>query len=454
MRWPAGALLALPLLVACEQDVVRPTQVLLFVDTDAAVASDALASFDSPPALFDRVEIAAFGPGQDEPCADCVRSFALSSGELADRAVSVGLPVRARTSGYRVRVRIYRSANTLDGLPRAESSLELVAELPLVEEGVKLSRTVLLLTDSVGIPTGTLRAPVETLPGRPSFSRVGTWAGARRIPCPSPPGEGEVCVPGGAFWMGSPLVPPQNDALSRLVVLSPFYLDAHEVRVGEARGSPSVRIGAERHLSAAEDAPGLFRRYCTFTASVGPYEELPVNCLRVEDASRYCEERSRVLPTEAQLEYVQGGLISAPFPWGSDLPLCEDAVWGRADKVGTGLCYAGGEPLPLPVGSARRDRLVLPTGTLFDLAGNVAEFTRDRWSRSTDPCWSRRGVFVDPECKIQGTTEPDVPAGDTLYVVRGGSWALSVPEMRAAKRTFLPGSFKQYFVGFRCARPL
>src|SRR5204863_9318693 len=74
-----------------------------------------------------------------------------------------------------------------------------------------------------------------------------------------------------------------------------------------------------------------------------------------------------------------------------------------------------------------RDWLVLPTGTLFDLAGNLAEWALDRYSRQDEPCWNHPGVFVDPVCDTAGVD------GD-LRATRGGSWGSDATGLLAARR--------------------
>src|SRR6185436_82728 len=91
--------------------------------------------------------------------------------------------------------------------------------------------TVFLPTDAVGRPIGTLDDPIPADLRAPGISAVGTWPGARRVPCQGMANPGEVCVPGGAFWMGNPLLSVGDATRQRLVVLSPFFIDSAEVTV-------------------------------------------------------------------------------------------------------------------------------------------------------------------------------------------------------------------------------
>jgi len=84
------------------------------------------------------------------------------------------------------------------------------------------------------------------------------------------------------------------------------------------------------------------------------------------------------------------------------------------------------------------------TGTVFDLAGNVAEYTLDKWNLETGPCWARPGVYVNPVCDDPSTTE---------RTNRGGEWASEDSFLLAAVRDWTRDGSVSAEVGFRCARP-
>src|SRR5207244_2444558 len=109
---------------------------------------------------------------------------------------------------YRVRVRLFRSIARDRGEPGSDSSIDLFAALPTLEDTGVVEATAFLPTDRVAHPIGTLDAPVALLAGPPSELHVGTWAAARHVSCSGsydPAREG--CVEGGAFWMGDPAIP-------------------------------------------------------------------------------------------------------------------------------------------------------------------------------------------------------------------------------------------------------
>jgi formylglycine-generating enzyme required for sulfatase activity len=169
------------------------------------------------------------------------------------------------------------------------------------------------------------------------------------------------------------------------------------------------------------------------------------------NALLFCQSQGKTLPTEAQLEYLVGGVEGHRYVWGDDDPGCADAVWGR-DGFGIlstflpNTCldrsnFLGlmGGPEPPPHGA--RDVLSLRTGVVYDLVGNVDEWAVDDWEEQQGPCWAASGILVDPQCH-------DSNAGFSSR--RGGDWrhggSLLESSVRSAAR--LGGMY----TGFRCAR--
>jgi sulfatase modifying factor 1 len=447
--------------VACEGTKVLPAspQLVIYVDTDAVVSKETLTptSFLDAPALFDTIEIDGIHGGA--VCATCSRQFHVFEEMFQAKEVSFGV-VAPLVAGDALRVKLYLSEDAIGGPPPAEATIDVTVTLPsLPAEGV-LAETLVLLTDDVGIAKRG-----QLTEGVPATSRVGTWAPARRVDCGAPAREGEVCVPGGAYWMGNPLVAhlgTQDGDHLRLVALSPFYVDSTEVTVAEYR--PLVdAIGLGESWSGevgcyAED-------YCTFTNEPGPYDDHPMNCVTPANAAAFCQMKGKELPSEAEFEYLASGLASDSFVWGEDPPACGDAVLSRGglgffagyddaclDVSGTvhscGGAPPGGLPLggPLKTGSGARDRLTIAlpssTGTIYDLVGNVSEATRDDWSLLSGPCWSAPGVYTDPVCTVSSGS----------VSIRGGDWTGNGADARAAVRSqVLPSQFSAQ-LGFRCVR--
>jgi formylglycine-generating enzyme required for sulfatase activity len=271
--------------------------------------------------------------------------------------------------------------------------------------------------------------------------------------------------------MGNPLVAGLDERSGanrvRIVRLSPYYLAAREATVAELRaigpGARDVRSWTG-HLdgSSPEDL-------CPYTASPGPHDGFPVSCVDWGAAQRLCKSRGADLPTEAQLEYAMGATRSLLHVWGQDEPRCGDAVWGLASPAlallglnGAGTCRpphdrtpeeAFGYAFPAPKDAASaaqlsrgRDALVLSGGTLWDLAGNLAEWTLDRFQYQDEPCWSGSGVLVDPVCDAVGSAGP-------LRSVRGGMWVEpTAVTLRAASRRSAAETNGGPVTGVRCAR--
>ena len=435
-------------------DLAPPTQVLLYVDTDAPLppAPGETPSVDEHPALFDTLRVDIIGPGALEPCPSCTREFAIDRTTFAAGEASFGVLVEPSKPGYRVRLRLFRTRYRTGGEPSPTGSVDVYLRLPPVPAGLVETRHVLLPTSAVANPIGALDAPIDPLPGPVNQSAVGTWI--TRTSCAGAPQPGEVCIPGGAYWMGNPQVDRgtlHNYGLEeqlrvneqRLVVISPFFLDATERRVADFPTSPFAAWSGSDAGTAWDDF---------FTWSGDPdHAERALNGVLYEEAQSHCKERGRDLPTEAQFEYVASGLRGDDYVWGNTLPECDDAVWGRGGKgiyaIHPFTCNPELElGRPLPPGSALRDRLVLPDGSeVVDLNGNVSEWMADGFAPQESACWPE-GVLIDPFC-ADTTSYPDVRP------VRGGAWAFPPvglnSSLRGAERTNLanPG------IGFRCARP-
>jgi sulfatase modifying factor 1 len=437
-------------------------QLLLYLDTDAPLPSGdgrPLGPLDAVP-LFDRVRFEG-ARNDGGPCSDCTREFDVTREMLASNSVSFGVVPPLAGEGT-VRVRLFRGSATVGGDPDPGSTIDVTFALPTVAAEGIVERTLGLPTGNVGNAVGADQ-PVDTLPGRPSPSHVGTWPSAQRHDCSGPPRDGEVCVPGGAYWMGnvatSALGKDRGDR-SRLVVLSPFYVDAEEVTVAAFRrlgGSTRFGWSGQRGCTTAD--------YCTWTDAPGPNEALPVSCIDQPTAKAFCVGQGKDLPTEAEFEYLAGGLGSRLFVWGEDSPECADAVLARGGygnfapypytcsptPAPSGPC--GGFPVgglglggPMPPGSGARDQLTIALpqgqGTVVDLAVNVGEWTRDVWSELTDPCWVQPGVYMDPVCT----------SGSQIATVRGGNWSEAPSSALAARRGSVPPLSPGAQLGFRCVR--
>ncbi|MEM9874891.1 MAG: SUMF1/EgtB/PvdO family nonheme iron enzyme, partial [Myxococcota bacterium] len=462
----------------------------LFIDTDAVVpvALNSGEVLDGP-ALFDRLEVAIFdaedvrdGTNDAPLCDSCFREFSVDRGSFADGGASLAIVPETGETPL-VRVRLFRGASRLDGELQTESVIEVVAELPVTPAEGTVETTVFLPTDAVGVPQGAFATPLRVgesdlvTAGAPTASQVGTWSfGDRRGCTAETPGDDAFCIDGGPYWMGNPLVQGADFAESdqqRLVVLRPFFLDRGEVTVGDFRAwveQAGVTDVGDFSFVDDERDPNFF---CTYTAEPGAADDLPVNCVPHPLASAYCEARGGALPTEAQFEYASGDLRSALFVWGADeLPVCAGAVFGRSRQEGTVVENLGSATC-LPEGSGPQallsetlastratDRMATASGEfIFDLAGNLQEWTYDYFEPQDGSCWAVGDSNVFNEYSLDGAdgwarVACEQPNNSPGHTVRGGSWTQDRAFLRAAYRSnediVAPVDFQ---VGFRCAYP-
>ena len=460
--------------MGCSDSLPPQRQLLLYVDTDAPLppAPGVQLADGEPPPLFDTLLVEVQPTDAAEPCDQCTRTFSLDRDTVARVEASFGVPLPDGETP-RIRLRLYDSGSTLTGavpqptvqVPTVQSVIDITVDADGMGQDGVIEAHVMLPVEQVGLPVGPEAAALSL--GKPNSSQVGTWPYARRVDCAEPANPDEVCIAGGAFWMGNPRERGSGigDAhnLRRLVVLSPFFIDRTEVTVAQYRAFAGHGTYPAIAWGGVHDG-AKWQNFCTYTEQPGAQDDMPVTCLPIAGARAYCESRGGRLPTEAQFEYVAGAFESRLFVWGSDEPSCDDAVllrWESQAPPGVGPVPQTCPPVFSPgspdvVGSLvdppRRDRLDLAGGPIFDLVGNAAEWVSDSWNRQDEPCWSGGGVYRDFECG-----QPS-PADGDARVFRGGSWIIGPRQATAAHRG---GPLRDVDItngqgidlGFRCVRP-
>jgi formylglycine-generating enzyme required for sulfatase activity len=283
--------------------------------------------------------------------------------------------------------------------------------------------------------------------------------------------EGMAWIPGGAFLMGSEDFYPEEGPVRRVEVEG-FWMDERPVTVAQFRrfvketGYVTV---AERPLDPAAypdadpDAlvPGalVFRRTrgpvdlrdwrqwwayvpgATWSRPEGPGSHTyirarhPVTQIAHEDAEAYAAWSGKALPTEAEWEYAaRGGLEGAPYAWGDEpfpggTPMAN--TW-QGEFPWQNLLLDGYEGTS-PVGAFP------PNGYgLFDMTGNVWEWTSDRFDAA---------ATASPCCA------PGADSGIPRQVIKGGSH-LCAPSYclryRPAARQGEAVDTSTGHIGFRC----
>jgi formylglycine-generating enzyme required for sulfatase activity len=284
--------------------------------------------------------------------------------------------------------------------------------------------------------------------------------------------------------MGDGLASNTRQQLVRDLRVGDFYIDRYEVTVARFRRwwTSTAQPQAVTRRDIAYPGGRLYPFARTFGASIiatersdaavesnwtplpAERETHPINMVNVTAAQAFCAWEGGRLPTEAEWEYaargraVEGLLAQRAFPWGGEAPNdCDRTNWFR--------CLVGGRNDTRPVGSFPATPAAPSCHAIFDLAGNVAEFTADNYNdypRATDAgasdasveelCW-REGGLVDPLC-----VAPDGTAPSFNHVLRGGARSRlnegvesAVLELRAAGRASAGEPYVSPAVGFRCA---
>jgi formylglycine-generating enzyme required for sulfatase activity len=166
-----------------------------------------------------------------------------------------------------------------------------------------------------------------------------------------------------------------------------------------------------------------------------------------EDAQKYVQWLSQKsgkiyrLPTEAEWEYAaRAGTTTARF-WGdgrdpacgfanvADLTAADALNWSQGDafQCRDGFVHTA------PVGSFRPNAF-----GLYDMLGNVWQWTEDCFHQNYSGAPSNGSAWVSDECKFR--------------VHRGGSW--SSLNVRSAERDSLPAGERNNLIGFRVVKPL
>ena len=270
-------------------------------------------------------------------------------------------------------------------------------------------------------------------------------------------------VPTGEFVMGSPADEvghaDSEEPQRRVRIDVGFALGRTEVTVGEfgefVRTAKYVTDAEKLGTSATYDEAsgriadrhGISWRDDYRGERAAP--TLPVVHVSWNDAHAYLQWLSQHtgkhyrLPSEAEFEYAVRAGSAARYPWGDGNP--EKAIGnftGEGDRSPSKRSWSQAFPRysdgfwgPAPVHSFPPNAL-----GLFDMDGNVSEWTEDCWHDNYVRAPRESNAWVNPGCE--------------RHVVRGGSWGSDPLQVRSAFRIAAPAETRSARVGFRIARDL
>jgi formylglycine-generating enzyme required for sulfatase activity len=212
-----------------------------------------------------------------------------------------------------------------------------------------------------------------------------------------------VYVPDGTFMMGLPEEITGNKPVKTTV--KAFFLDRLEV-------------STERYLACVQTGACEPTKKCHREANATakkPRLMHPINCVTHDQATKYCAQQGKRLPTESEWEFAARGSDGRIYPWGNDAP-AKQLCWDKGKSKGT--CPVGSFPAAAS-----------PSGAL-DMAGNVGEWT------------------ASPETEV---------AGPGAFRTRGGGYLIEEMarpgyDVRADRRDSRDGEDGFRDTGFRCAK--
>ena len=189
------------------------------------------------------------------------------------------------------------------------------------------------------------------------------------------------------------------------------------------------------------------------------YGEYPVVGVSWEQASAFChwrtvyynsyqlanggvEVQAYRLPTEAEWEYAaRGGRDLSMYPWGGNYVRTTRGCFLANFKPQRGNYTEDGYMIPAKVGSFPPNDF-----GLYDMAGNVAEWTSSAYHESNysfvhdmNPNYQYNAKSFDPDVMRR-------------KVIRGGSWKDIAYFLQCASRTYEYQQETRSYIGFRCVR--
>lgn len=188
------------------------------------------------------------------------------------------------------------------------------------------------------------------------------------------------------------------------------------------------------------------------------YAHHPVVGVSWEAATAFCEWRTMFLrrglqgrnvkvekyrlPTEAEWEMAaRSGKTENRYPWGPTATQAEEDCYQANFKPGEGAYAADRNLIPAKTKSYRPNSF-----GLYDMAGNVAEWTSTAYTESGNQLMSD----MNPEYGYNAAAEDPYPL--KKKVVKGGSWKDISTFIRSDMRDSEYQNHGRSYIGFRCVR--
>lgn len=188
------------------------------------------------------------------------------------------------------------------------------------------------------------------------------------------------------------------------------------------------------------------------------YAHHPVVGVSWEAATAFCEWRTMYLrnslqrnnvkiekyrlPTEAEWEMAaRSGRTDNIYPWGSGSAEVDDNCYMANFKPGDGAYASDNNLIPAKVRSYQPNSL-----GLFDMAGNVSEWTSTAYTESGNEIMND----MNPEYNYNAAIED--PYSMKKKVIKGGSWKDISTFIRSDMRDMEYQNVGRSYVGFRCVR--
>jgi formylglycine-generating enzyme required for sulfatase activity len=238
-------------------------------------------------------------------------------------------------------------------------------------------------------------------------------------------------LPKGTFLLGSPQSDPDRSPVEgpqrRIEIPVPFALGVHPVLVAEYR----MLIGQlPVPASAAIEAPRwrFFQPKRPQNVPTTTFVDTsPMTWISFGDAQTLVDKLSNAtgeryrIPSEAEWEYACRSGSQTRYAFG--------------DRLDTTMALFGSPVGPAAAGSYRPNAF-----GLYDMHGNVREWTADLWHESYD------------STPFDGS--PAIDGHGSMRVVRGGGWCDDPSLLRSATRMRATESTRSHFIGVRIARAL